>query len=795
VSAVAPPRPPRQPVTPPGRGDAARGAAAAPRAPLARVVRRQLVGDDLLTLALALLALAAVVPLRSVFIGTDWVRPVAGGVLLAVGIGWCARRLRVGPITHLLMTAAGLLVFATIAFVPSTALAGVLPTATTLEALRDVFVRGLELVEQRAAPTFAEAGLLLLAVAGTWVMTYLADGVLFVLRSGTKAVACALVTWSVPLAVAPGSAAMGAPVLALLAAAALLLLLAGARQRAGQGLVVTAPGRDGAPRAPRAVPPAGWVVAGAAIAVGALLAPLLPGFGADPLVAPRRGAGTTITTNPLVDTRPRLVAGDTGPVLVVRSPRPVYLRTTALDRYDADEQWTAGTISGDRVQGAVDTPPDIPREPVEVGITVAVGIEQGAVLAPAPFQPVAVTGEKAADMRYDRRTATLTTTGDAPLQPGDAYTVTAALPAPEAEALRAIPVPATGSALTELPPNVPPEVTALARQVVADAGAVTMFDMALAVQDHLRAWTYSTDPPQGIGATAMLRFLNTRTGYCEQFAGTMAVMLRSLGIPARLAVGYTPGTLQEDGTWRVSNANAHAWVEVDFGTAGFVAFEPTPRTDGNVLVTGPDAVVPTQTVGQREGREPSVGDPVGPGELADLQPTTPPSLDPASAAGATAAPAVPGAGADAGGRRVAPALLLAGLVGIGALVAVRRRRVAEVPPPAVRIAAARARAEQVGRAVGSPRVPSETDAEYFGRLSGGARAGLALADPATRSVFAPAVTPADAARAEDAAASLVGQLVDDLPGWRRGLVAARARAGALASRGPAGRADGPRRSG
>lgn len=66
-----------------------------------------------------------------------------------------------------------------------------------------------------------------------------------------------------------------------------------------------------------------------------------------------------------------------------------------------------------------------------------------------------------------------------------------------------------------------------------------------------------------------------RAGYCQHFAGAMALMARLLGVPARVAVGFTSGRY-EDGAWTVTDHNAHAWVEVWFPGHGWVPFDPTP---------------------------------------------------------------------------------------------------------------------------------------------------------------------------------------------------------------------------
>jgi hypothetical protein len=74
-----------------------------------------------------------------------------------------------------------------------------------------------------------------------------------------------------------------------------------------------------------------------------------------------------------------------------------------------------------------------------------------------------------------------------------------------------------------------------------------------------------------------VHFLETsRRGYCEQFAGTMAVLVRALGYPARVALGFTAGDRDESGRFRVTTSQVHAWPEVHFGEYGWLAFEPTP---------------------------------------------------------------------------------------------------------------------------------------------------------------------------------------------------------------------------
>lgn len=98
----------------------------------------------------------------------------------------------------------------------------------------------------------------------------------------------------------------------------------------------------------------------------------------------------------------------------------------------------------------------------------------------------------------------------------------------------------------------------------------------------LQAWftsefTYDLTAPATDDGHPIEVFLETRLGFCEQFASTFAVMARALGVPSRVAVGFTPGELDADGSYRVTGKNSHAWPEIWFDDIGWIPFEPTPQ--------------------------------------------------------------------------------------------------------------------------------------------------------------------------------------------------------------------------
>jgi hypothetical protein len=111
------------------------------------------------------------------------------------------------------------------------------------------------------------------------------------------------------------------------------------------------------------------------------------------------------------------------------------------------------------------------------------------------------------------------------------------------------------------------------------AGARTPYGAVVAIETWLRStggFTYDETPPPSGGLPPLAHFVaEGKSGYCQHFAGAMALMLRFLGIPARVAGGFTSGK-REDDSWVVTDHNAHAWVEVWFPGYGWLAFDPTP---------------------------------------------------------------------------------------------------------------------------------------------------------------------------------------------------------------------------
>lgn len=127
------------------------------------------------------------------------------------------------------------------------------------------------------------------------------------------------------------------------------------------------------------------------------------------------------------------------------------------------------------------------------------------------------------------------------------------------------------------------QIADLAREITADAE--TPYQQAMALQSYFRAgtnFTYDTRIAPARTEDAVWDFLQSRRGYCVQFATSMTLMARMLGIPARVGVGFLPGDANGDGQYVVTGRKSHAWPELYFADQGWVRFEPTPAVQAGL---------------------------------------------------------------------------------------------------------------------------------------------------------------------------------------------------------------------
>ena len=263
------------------------------------------------------------------------------------------------------------------------------------------------------------------------------------------------------------------------------------------------------------------------------------------------------------------------PLARVPAAAPQLWRSTTYDRYDGTT-WTAqparlalagppyvlGLASGPTRTDAVELATDV----------------RGTVWSPGPVQQLSLArpGGVRVGLLGD-----VVTTGRA--QPG--YQVTSAVPVVDPAVLRG----ARGAdeddrRWRELPSRLPARVTQLAGELTA--GSPSRYDAVLAIEAWLRTHaTYRLDSPvPGPDEDAVDRFLFTdRTGFCEQFASAEAVLLRAVGIPARLVTGLASGVPDTGGRRLYRQADLHAWVEVAYPDLGW---SPSDPTAGAVLAVG-----------------------------------------------------------------------------------------------------------------------------------------------------------------------------------------------------------------
>lgn len=356
-----------------------------------------------------------------------------------------------------------------------------------------------------------------------------------------------------------------------------------------------------------------------ALVVAAFFPWILPGFQSRGLLAVDRSSGQSVSIDPIVDIRPRLLQNPAVTLFTVRTTQPSYWQFLSLDIFDGRE-WrpsNPGASNGfgvsngplpDAVQGipCLGDPKGPGGDPFgEPGISKGGGSRAtcgpgGPPLSlissqftfgrlsqpwlPVAFDPISLSLPRGA-ASYDPVGNSIVYPDGT--YPGFSYSSTSAAVAPSPAELRAVgnlAGPGTDRYL-QLPRSLSPAIHRIALEWTA--GQTSPYGKIMAIQQHLLGFTYDLKAVAPSGANDLLYFLTrSHRGYCQQFAGSMAVLLRSIGIPARVAVGFTPGTYEpSQGVWRVTTQNAHAWVEVPFPRYGWLQFNPTPT-----LPTNPQSV-------------------------------------------------------------------------------------------------------------------------------------------------------------------------------------------------------------
>ncbi len=585
--------------------------------------------------ALMAFSVAVVYGFARLFVDMSFLVPIAtvavASHVVAIAVRWAGGGL-------LAATPASVLGFAVTAWLlfPPTTIAGDVPIGTT--ALRgygtDISLAW-EQFQTVSAPADVTAPFLLLIAIVMWLVAFLSDWAAFRLQSPVESLIPGFAVFVFGAFFASGDLRVTTTG-ALVLAAMIVILFHRSSETARSGAWL---GEGGAQRGQRSMLRVGGAILAVTLIGGVSVAQALPGYDEpalenfDPTTwdepeEPR------VVLSPLVDIQSRLVDQPNVEVFRVQSPTRDYWRLTSLDVFDGQIWRSRGSFEGADGSLEGNLPDGTTVQTIEQTFQVGALAQ---IWLPAAYEPTEIIDAPAdIELEYEADSGTLIVNRETENSNGLQYTLLSRVPLRDAagvEAIRTassdIPGEIAGRYL-ELPDDFSPRVVDLAQTVIAEAGAESQYDKALALQNFFRdptLFTYSLDVQSGHGGSQIENFLfEVHAGYCEQFAGSFAAMARAIGLPSRVAVGFTPGEFDETtNEYVVTGKHAHAWPEVWLDGIGWLRFEPTPGRGGpgDEAYTGePEA---------QEGNQPTTPDqPEEEDELAGGAPaaTPPTTVDP-----------------------------------------------------------------------------------------------------------------------------------------------------------------------
>jgi transglutaminase-like putative cysteine protease len=557
------------------------------------------------------LATAACVPLladRSV-----WIK-IAGIVI----IGCCAAsasRIRVfRPVADIVTYLAALLLYLNLALAGGKSFLYVIPTARSLHHLVTLAHQGSSLAKY-APPVQGTTGVILLAAASIGYAAIVVDVLAVRLHHPAIAGLPLLVIFMAPIATAAKPSGEETVLTFLLAATGYLALLAsdGRSRLRGWGRIVTVwhySGEDdrlgGADI--RGLAATGRRIGFAAICAAIVAPLLLPTLNLHRLFSGRSGGDHQIQAvlpNPVDQLHTLLSSSAPLPVLSYKSigSNPgEYLQVYVLNYNPSHGIWSllppnpSSAIGNTPLAAPAGLAPDTPVTQITTQIKLdnvvgsSVGFGSPLFFLPTPYFPV----ELIVNGSWNETLNSLMIYSGSGAHEGMGYTVTSGQPVvTKAEEESTQPIPRSiRDAYLGFKSPVTAELTAIAKEVTKSAS--TPFAKAQALEQYFQNpgnFTYTLkalnlpNSPQGL-----LTFLTKdKQGSCEQFAFAMAVLSRLVGIPSRVAIGFTSGRLShKTGVWGVTTADAHAWPELYFPSMGWLRFEPTPGgSDGQGTAVQP----------------------------------------------------------------------------------------------------------------------------------------------------------------------------------------------------------------
>ena len=502
--------------------------------------------------------------LNPVFSDSSWMFAVVGVAALVtvtmIGVRALTRFRWLPPLAGFVV----LLIAVTFSFAPGQGYLGFIPSPDALGAFAELVAAGMKSIADQAIPADAVTGIVFMLAVGAGVLAIVLDFLAQIAKRPALVGIPMLAVLLVPTFIPGGS---GDPFSFFLAAAAYLavLYLGLGEVRAGGAVGV------------------GATAVAAALIVPLLLPPITP---PEPTAA---NGGFAVDINAFITLGDNLRRPNVTRVLTYSNDQdvPQYLTVSVISDFtgtrwepsppSVDEQnylLSIGPIPGLR--------PEVDREQLSTSVNI---VNMGGHWAPAPYAPNSITGLEG-NWSYDDETLSIASPNLSVR--GEQYVVENLRVDPTVEQLQAS-VSEYDESLDpylEVPGSMPSIVAETAQQVTADAA--TNYDKAYALQQYFVGgqFEYSEIAPveegyDGTSAEVVSRFLEAKSGYCVHFSSAMAIMARTLGIPARIAVGFTPGEYTdgvEDNPnfYAVTTANLHAWPELWFNDIGWVRFEPTP---------------------------------------------------------------------------------------------------------------------------------------------------------------------------------------------------------------------------
>ncbi|MBB5618701.1 transglutaminaseTgpA domain-containing protein [Microcella frigidaquae] len=550
----------------------------------------------------ALLAVAAAVTGFSAILDEGlWGPTVLAVAAVAVAAAAITRRLvrRWAAVWAAAAALVAALLALTLLFAADTALLGIVPLPGTAARFAELIAAGELSIAEQSIPAAADDGIRFLMALGLAGLAIMVDGVLVHSRRPAFTAVPLLGILAVPIVLAPGAL----PVLSVLATAAAYLLALALHRPAASG---------GAAAAGRAMSVAAAVLV-AALLVPPLLPPVVVGSG-----LPGVGiAGLVTGINPVLELGNDLRRDTPVEVLRYTTDAGGGLYLTLSHLADFEGQTVQPVVGGEAiVPGRVGPPLWLGDDVATRTIDTTIQLQNvRSRWVPLPAAPVEITGLSGSWV-VDPQGITVGAV-DGTFR-GGTYDVESLVAEPTPEQLRVATVSEEGlDRYRVLPPELEPFVVDTAAAIAANAEGPSPYDQARALQRFFTSgdFEYSEEAPvefgyDGTGADIVAEFLRVRAGYCVQFSTAMTLMARSLGLPTRLAVGFTPGTRNPEvpGEYVVTTDNLHSWPEIHFDGIGWVRFEPTPSRGATPAYASDDVPAP----GEEPAIDPETGEPIEP---------------------------------------------------------------------------------------------------------------------------------------------------------------------------------------